>query len=157
MQQTIHGDCTELTAFVCEHLSVCLRNPFPQEAVCCIHHPQRKHEQDQLFLGPLLYLFSEKVVQVSPFFASILLQIEWNILKLKVFRTILSWPRIRNQSQYLQFFYIWSGEQFLLHSSIQFVKLLNLILGISVMCWRLFFNFYIWNIICNRYGLLVHI
>ena len=39
MQQTIHGDCTELTAFVCEHLSVCLHNPFSQEAVCCIHHP----------------------------------------------------------------------------------------------------------------------
>ena len=29
MQQTIHGDCTELTAFVCEHLSVCLDNLFP--------------------------------------------------------------------------------------------------------------------------------
>ena len=83
MQQTIHGDCTELTAFVCEHLSVCLHNPFSQEAVCCIHHPQRKHEQDQLFLGPLLYLFSGKVVQVSPFFASVLLQIELNTLKLQ--------------------------------------------------------------------------
>ena len=29
MQQTINGDCTELTAFVCEHLSVCLDNLFP--------------------------------------------------------------------------------------------------------------------------------
>ena len=50
MQQTIHGNCTELTAFVCEHLSVCLHNPFSQEAACCIHHHHRKHTQDQLFL-----------------------------------------------------------------------------------------------------------
>ena len=70
MQQTIHGDCTELTAFVCEHLEACL-HPFSWEAVSCIHHPHRKHEQDELFLGPLLYLFSGKVVQVSPFFASV--------------------------------------------------------------------------------------
>ena len=83
MQQTIHGDCTDLTAFICEHLSVCLHNPFSWEAVCCIHHPHRKHEQDQLFLGPLLYLFSGKVVQVSPFFASVLLQIELNTMKLQ--------------------------------------------------------------------------
>ena len=27
------------------------------EAFCCIHHPHRKYEQDQLFLGLLLYLF----------------------------------------------------------------------------------------------------
>ena len=45
MQQIIHGDCTELTAFVCEYLSVWLHNPFSWGAVCCIHHP-RKHEQD---------------------------------------------------------------------------------------------------------------
>ena len=56
MQQTVHGDCVELTAFVCEHLSVCLHNPFSWEAVCCIDQPHRKHEQDRLFLGPLLYL-----------------------------------------------------------------------------------------------------
>ena len=45
MQQTIHDDCTELTAFVCEYLSVWLHNPFSWGAVYCIHHP-RKHEQD---------------------------------------------------------------------------------------------------------------
>ena len=56
MQQTIHEDCTELTTFVCEHLSVCLHNPFSWDAVCSIH-PFRKHEKDQLFLGSLLYLF----------------------------------------------------------------------------------------------------
>ena len=44
-------------AFICEHLSVCLPNPFSRETFCCIHHPHRKHEQDQLFLGLLLYLF----------------------------------------------------------------------------------------------------
>ena len=66
----IHGDCTELTAIVCEHLPVCLQNPFSQEAVCCIRHP---------------------------------------------------------------------------------VKLLSFILGISVIYWRWFSNFYIWNIIYNRY------
>ena len=68
-------------SFVCEHLSVCLHNPFSWKAVCCIHHPHRKHEQDQWLLEPLLYLFSGKVVQVSPFFASVLLQIESNTLK----------------------------------------------------------------------------
>ena len=36
---------------------LCLHNPFSQEAVSCIHHPHRKHEQDQLFIGSLLYLF----------------------------------------------------------------------------------------------------
>ena len=66
----IHGDCTELTVIVCEHLPVCLHNSFSQEAVCCIRHP---------------------------------------------------------------------------------VKLLSFILGISVIYWRWFFNFYIWNIIYNRY------
>ena len=60
MQQAIHGDCTELTAFICEHLSVCLHNPFSREAVCCIH--RHKHEQDQLFFVTLLYLFSGKIV-----------------------------------------------------------------------------------------------
>ena len=45
-----YGDCTELTAFVFEHLSVCLHNPFSWEAVSSIHHPHRKHEQDQVFL-----------------------------------------------------------------------------------------------------------
>ena len=64
-----------LTGFVCEHLSVCLHNPFSCEAVYCIHHPHRKHKQDQWFLGPLLYLSSVTVVQVSPFFASVLLQL----------------------------------------------------------------------------------
>ena len=44
MQQTIHGDCTELTPFVCEHILVSLHNPFSGKAVCCIHHLQRKHE-----------------------------------------------------------------------------------------------------------------
>ena len=83
MQQTIYGDFTELTAFVCEQLSVCLHNPFSQEAVCCIHHLHRKHEQDQFFLGPMLYLFSGKVVQVSPFVASFLLQIKLNTVKLQ--------------------------------------------------------------------------
>ena len=82
MQQTIHGNCTELTAFVCESLSECLLNPFPQEAVYCIRHPHGKHEQDQLFLWPLVFLFSE-VVQISPFYASDLLQIELNTLKLQ--------------------------------------------------------------------------
>ena len=67
MQQTIHGDCTEPSTFVCEHLSVCLDNPFSQEAVCCIHHPHKKHEQDQLFLGPLLYLFSGDGCASIPF------------------------------------------------------------------------------------------
>ena len=56
---------TEVTAFVCGRLFVCLHNPFSQEALCCIHSPHRKHEQDQLFLGPLLYMFSGKVVLVS--------------------------------------------------------------------------------------------
>ena len=70
MQQTIHRDCTEPTAFVCEHFSVCLHNPFPQEAVCCIHHPHKKYVQNQLFLGPLFYLFSGKVVHVSLCFSS---------------------------------------------------------------------------------------
>ena len=83
MQQTIHGDCTELTAFVCEHLSSCLRNPFSREVVCCIHHLYRTHEQDHFFLGLLLYLFPGKAVQVSPFFTSVLLQIELNTLKLQ--------------------------------------------------------------------------
>ena len=54
MQQRSHGDFTELTVFVCEQLSVCLHNPFSRESVCFIHHPHRKNEQDQLFLGPLL-------------------------------------------------------------------------------------------------------
>ena len=83
MQQAMHGDCAELTAFVCEHLSICLHNLFCQEAVYCIHHPLRKHEQDQLFLGLMLYLFSGKVEQVSPFFISVFLQIELNTLKLQ--------------------------------------------------------------------------
>ena len=83
MQQTIQGDCTELTAFVCEHLSVCSHKPFFWKAACCIHHPHRKHEQGQLFLGPLLFLFSGKVVQGSPFFASVLLQIKLSTLKLQ--------------------------------------------------------------------------
>ena len=52
---------------VCEHLSVCLHNPFSWEAVCCIHHPHRKHEQDQLFFGPLLYLFFWKGYATIPF------------------------------------------------------------------------------------------
>ena len=70
MQQTIHGDCTELTAFVCEHLFVCLHNPFSWEFVCCIHHPHRKHEQDQLFLGPLLYIFFWGCATSIPFLCS---------------------------------------------------------------------------------------
>ena len=41
MQQTIHGDYIELTAFVFEHLCVCLHNPFTREAICCIHQPQK--------------------------------------------------------------------------------------------------------------------
>ena len=54
MQQTIHGDCTELTAFVCEQLSVNLHMfTFSREAVCCIHHPHRKHEQDTFYLERL--------------------------------------------------------------------------------------------------------
>ena len=61
----IHGDCTELTE-LCKHFSVFLHNSFSWEAVCCIHHPHRKHEQGQLFLGSLLYRFSGKVVQ-DPF------------------------------------------------------------------------------------------
>ena len=36
-----------------------------------------------MFLGPLLYLFSGNVVQVSPFSASVLLHIELNTLKLQ--------------------------------------------------------------------------
>ena len=84
MQQTIQGDCTELTAFVCEHLSVCSHKPFFWKAACCIHHPHRKHEQDQLFLGPLLYLLSGKVLQVSSFVASVLLQIKLNSNTLKL-------------------------------------------------------------------------
>ena len=79
MQQTFHGDCTELTPFVCEHFSVCLHDSFSQEALCCIHHPHRKH--DQLFLRPLLKFLSGQIVQVFPFFASVLLQIELNTLK----------------------------------------------------------------------------
>ena len=83
MQETIHEDCTELIAFVCEYLTVRLHNPLSQETVCCIHHSHRKHEQDQLLLGPLLYIFSGTVVQVSPFFASVYLQIKLNTMKLQ--------------------------------------------------------------------------
>ena len=83
LNAAIQGDYTELNTFVCNHLSVCLHNPFSWEAVYRIHHPHRKHEQDQLFLGPLLYLFSGKVMQVSPFFASVLLQIKLNTRKLQ--------------------------------------------------------------------------
>ena len=61
--------------------SVWLHNPFSSEAVCCINHPQRKHEQDQLSLGQFPYLFW-KVVQVSPLFALVLSQIELNTLTL---------------------------------------------------------------------------
>ena len=68
----IHGDCAELTTFVCEHLSACFHNPFFREAVCCIHH-HRRHERDQLFLWSLLYFFSWNFVQVLPFFALVLL------------------------------------------------------------------------------------
>ena len=78
MQQTIHRDCTKLTAFVCEHFSVCLHNPFPKETVCCIHHPHKKHEQNQLFLGPMIYLFSGKVVHVSFCFSSFADQIKYS-------------------------------------------------------------------------------
>ena len=85
MQQTIHEECTELTAFFSEHFSVRLHNAFSWEAFCCIHHAHRKHEQGQLLLGLLLYRFSE-VVQISPFFASVLLEIELNILKLRSIR-----------------------------------------------------------------------
>ena len=83
MQQTIHGDCTELTAFVCEHLSVCLHNPFSHEAFCSIHHPQRSMHKISCFLGHCVTFFSGKIVQVSPFFASVLLQIELNTQKLQ--------------------------------------------------------------------------
>ena len=79
--------------------------------------------------------------------------IPWNS---KVFRAILLWPRIRNQSQYLQFFCIWSNDLFLLHSSMQSVKLLKFILSITVIYWRWFFNFYMRNIY-SRNVLLVHI
>ena len=44
MQQRVHGDCTEPTPFVCKHIFVSLNNPFSGKAVCCIHHPHRKHE-----------------------------------------------------------------------------------------------------------------
>ena len=56
MQQTINGECTELAAFAWEHHSVCLKNHFPPEAVCCIDHPHGKHEQD-CFLGHYCFTF----------------------------------------------------------------------------------------------------
>ena len=79
MQQTIHGGCTELTVFVCEYLSVCLSNPFSREAFYCIHHPHRKHEQDQLFLGLLVYLFFWEDGASIPFlcFSSVADQIKY--------------------------------------------------------------------------------
>ena len=79
MQQTIRRDCTELTASVCEHLSVCLTNPFSREIFCCIHHPHRKHEQDQLFLGLLVYLFFWEGGASIPFlcFSSVADQIKY--------------------------------------------------------------------------------
>ena len=106
MQETIHEDCTELIAFVCEYLTVRLHNPLSLETVCCIHHSHRKHEQDQLLLGPLLYIFSGTVMQVSPFFASVYLQIKLNTMKLQNIQSNTFVTKNQNQSQYLHFFSI---------------------------------------------------
>ena len=106
MQETIHEDCTELIAFVYEYLTLCLHNPLSQETVCCIHHSHRKHEQDQLLLGPLLYIFSGTVMQVSPFFASVYLQIKLNTMKLQNIQSNTFVTKNQNQSQYLHFFSI---------------------------------------------------
>ena len=52
-------------AFVCEHLSACLHNLFLWEVICCNHH-HIKHEHDQLYLGPLLYLFLWEGCAITP-------------------------------------------------------------------------------------------
>ena len=89
MQQTIHGDCTELTAFVCEHLSVCLYNPFSRQAVCCIYHCRRSTNKISYLLGQCFTFFLGRLCKYPSSFASFPLQIELNILKLQVFRAVL--------------------------------------------------------------------
>ena len=87
MQQTIRGDCTKLAAFVCEHLFVCLHNPFSWEAVCCIHRLIEGMNKINFLLGYCFNFFSGNVVQVSPFFGLVLLQIELNTLKLQIIQS----------------------------------------------------------------------
>ena len=97
MQQTIHGDCTELTTFVCEHLSVCLHNTFSQEDVWCIHHPHWKHEQDQLFGIPFLC------------FSSLADRIKYSETPKYSVQNFYDQESV-TKSQYLQFFCNWSGD-----------------------------------------------
>ena len=81
MQQTINGDCTELTAFVCEHLSVCLDNLFPGKRSTVFIILIESMNKINCFLGHCFTFFSGKAERVSPFFDSVLLLIELNTLK----------------------------------------------------------------------------
>ena len=80
MQQTIHGDCRELATFVCKYLSVCLHNPFSRKLSTVFITLTESMNKINCFLA--IALPSGKVVQVSPFFASVLCQIKLNTLKL---------------------------------------------------------------------------
>ena len=87
LNATNNGDCTELTAFICEHLFVCLHTEIlflRKLSVVFIILIEIMNKSNCFFcLGPLLYLFSGKVKQVTSFFASVFLQIKLNTLKLK--------------------------------------------------------------------------
>ena len=104
MQQTIHGDCTELAAFVLITFLYAFKILFPGK-LSAVFIILIKHKQDQLFLEPLLYLFSGKFVEVSPFFASVLLQIELNTLKLQNIQN----TNFVAKNQETKFFCFWSG------------------------------------------------
>ena len=80
MQQTIHGDCRELATFACKYLSVCLHNPFSRKLSTVFITLTESMNKINCFLA--IALPSGKVVQVSPFFASVLCQIKLNTLKL---------------------------------------------------------------------------
>ena len=106
MQQTIHGDCTELSTFVYERLSVCLHNPFPGKVSAVFIILIESMNKISCFLDHCVTFFPGKVVQVSPFFASVLLQIELNNLKLQSIQNNTFVTKNQEPSQYFQFFCI---------------------------------------------------
>ena len=108
MQLAIHGDRTELDAFVCEHLSVCFRNSHPEKLPAVFIILIESMNKINCFLGHCFTFFLARLCKYP------LPSLQFSC----IFRTIHLWPRIRNQSQHLQFFCIWSVN-FLLHSSMQ--------------------------------------
>ena len=154
MWQTIHGDCTELFMFVNTFLYA-YRILFPISCLLYSSSSQKAWTRSIISWAIALPFFWEGCASI-PFFASGFLQIEFNTVKLQSIQNNTFVTKNQEPKSIFAIFWIWNGDKFLIHSSMQSVKLLSFIFGISVIYWRWFFNFYIQNI-SSRNILLVHI